>query len=78
MLSSLMVFGMLTMAAPAPSGTVHVASTPAVQSGYGCADGSKPWVPGAIRTKEAPPPEDRATSGPQYNPAVVKADCAVV
>ena len=64
MLSSLMVFGMLTMAPPASNETVYGASMPAAQTGHGCADGSKPWVPGAIRTKEEPPSQDRIPSGP--------------
>lgn len=78
MLSSLMVFGMLTMVTPASSETVYGAATSSVQGGYGCADGSKPWVPGAIRTKEEAQTDDRTQSEPQFNPALAKEDCAVV
>ena len=78
MLGSLMVFGMLTMATPASSDTAYAASMPAAQSGHGCADGSNPWVPGAIRTREETPSQDRIRSGPQYTPAPVTVDCAVV
>ena len=78
MLSSLIFLGMVTMTTPATSEITYAASMPAVTSGYGCADGSKPWVPGAIRTRDEASPQDQTPPGPQKNPTRVQVDCALV
>ena len=82
MLSSLMLFGMLTAAAPMPVETAYAAAQPASVSApaaaQGCADGSKPWLPGTLRTQDQASTQGQPAPRPQYSPAPAKTDCAVV